>query len=94
MVDSRASHIAAVATVLFVVAVGPADAQFRAAAEVSSGYQLRHAGGSGILAVFRRRGQRTRCTVGGRERLQIRPLMCSGRRQNRTADLQGLASGP
>ena len=49
MVDSRASRIAAVASGLFVVAVGPAEAQFRAAAEVFSGYQLRHAGGSGVV---------------------------------------------
>ena len=49
MVDSRASRIAAVASGLFVVAVGPAEAQFKAVAEVSSGYQLRHARGSGVV---------------------------------------------
>ena len=42
MVQNRASRIAAVAGGLFVLAVVPADAQLRSAAEVSSGYQLRH----------------------------------------------------
>ena len=47
MIQNRGSRIAVVIGGLLVLAVVPADAQLRSAAEISSGYQLRHAGSSG-----------------------------------------------
>ena len=49
MIQNRASRITVVIGGLLVLAVVPADAQLWPAAEISSGYQLRHAGDSGFV---------------------------------------------